>query len=342
MAQQRLAANKRYASRNSDPAHRTGPAQALLHRDMARCGICHAAMDTRPRDHRYDPQEGARLFRYRCSTHRRNKSACAGVGWTAQAEVVDRAVWAALVDTLRQPDLIARLARFSQDNDQANAGEGTSGVTVVTPVARAKALQHKLADAEQELQNLTLRSAAIPAGNPAAVGFDLAISAKGAEVLSLREDCARAEAEARKYRKVEQAIGEWEDYLQLWRDNLTLFSTRSYPAASRRALLEALGAEVLIQPRRADGNGQGHGPLAVLRLHLKALDRRSVGIAPPTGEAEPPVEVPVLPLPAQPWRQGMLPPLPAARVPGGIYDAEAEAEEEVGGNSAVIAPHSSR
>lgn len=296
--QVRLAANQQYAARNSSPAFRVGAEQALLYRGMARCSRCGGPMEVKGF---LDGSDGPRRYEYRCTRSARNIATCPGVGWKVRAEHLDRAVWAALVDVLRAPDVLTRLARRSQTRDEAVA----SGIALVTPLDTYRAQQKKLAAKEQELQNLTLRSAAFPPGDPALQGYNLAIAALGSEVEALRGDCEQARRDAAKYERVEAAIGEWEDYLQMWRDTTAMFTTPSFSAASKRRWLEALGAKVMVQPQGVDG------PLAVLRLHLTALDLGAVAPAVGTADAAPTLAVPVVALPAEP-RRGTAPALPKA------------------------------
>ena len=213
--QQRLAANQQYAARHTSPEHRIGPEQALLFRGMARCAVCHGPMEVKSELR----PDGGRGYHYRCTRNCRNMHVCPGVGWKVHAEDFDRAVWAALVATLRSPDILTRLARRSQARDQALA----DGVAVITPIETHRAAQKKLADKERELDNFTARTANIAPGDPALLGYELRMRALGAEVLTLRDDVERAKRQAVKFERVEAAVAEWEDYLQLWRDNADLF-----------------------------------------------------------------------------------------------------------------------
>lgn len=307
-AQARLIANQQYAARRAGPTHRVGPEQALLFRGMARCAVCGGPMAVASIALSYNKRGG---YRYRCTRHARNMGTCPGVGWVAHAADLDRAVWAALVATLRQPDVLTRLARRSQAHDEAEAQQ----ITVVTPLEMHRALQQKLAERERALGTLTARMENPALDAETVLGYEMRMRTVGAEVMTLRADTERAAREAAKYQRVEAAIGEWEDYLQLWRDNADLFSLRSYAPANKRALLEALGARVIVQPQGAEG------PWAVLQLHLTALEGRAVATLP-----EAALEVPVIPVPqpAEPWREGVMPPVPTAHVAGGIYDDEME------------------
>lgn len=345
--QQRLAANKQYSDRNTSPDHRIGAEQALLFRGMARCSVCGGPMEVKSAlSASADPSGvGTRVYHYRCTNNARNKGVCPGVGWKVHASDFDRAVWAALVAVLRSPDILARLARRSLAHDQALA----DGVTLVTPLDTYRALQKKLAAKEADLQNLVLRNAAIPAGDPALVGYDLAIGALGAEVATLRADVTRAKRDAARYERVEAVIGAWSDYLDMANDVTSMMATRSYSAANKRTWLEALGAKVIVQSQGADG------PLAVLQLHLTALDSGSL-FGPPAALAVsaampddvPTLDVPVVALPAEPWRQGPPPHLPLATAilnhkaarDGG--DSNSDSVAETGESSGVIGNSSCR
>jgi hypothetical protein len=246
--QRRLSNNKVYSKRNR--ANTYGTAEGLLHTGMARCGRCGGRMQVKPLSHDRDLPDGTRVFRYECRAGRKNFPKCAGM--SCLTEPLDRAVQLALVNALRDPETIARLARLarrSQDKDRARA----PGITVVTPLVEHEALTEALGAKEQELTRLVERSATLADDDPALVGYKITITKVGAEVQAKREEVERARCKAEKYKKVEQVIGEWTQYLTMWSDNLDKLGDPyhlSHPStrAAYRRWLEMLGARVTVHP----------------------------------------------------------------------------------------------
>ena len=290
--QARLASNKLYSARSRN--RRIDARQALLHTGMGRCGLCGGPMEARPCDHSWDWPDGTRVYQYQCHASRKNHPSCKGVYRMVAA--LDRAVQSALVALLRDPDTLRRLAKRSQDRDRAMA----EGVALITPSDSAADLKKRLVDKEHALMNLTARSEALAPDDPAVLGYELQMRALGSEVQVLRGEYAQAEKNATHYEQVEQTIGEWEDYLELWQDNLEHFGSIYYLDApesreAHRRWLEMLGARVVVHPR-ADATL----PLATLQVHLTRLDH-AAKLLPST---EPPVEVPVVPVAPEPLRHG--------------------------------------
>lgn len=187
---------------------------------------------------------------------------CAGIGWQAAAGGIDHSVWMAFLGVLREPETLTRLARRSYESAHADGA-----VAVVMPVPEYAALQQKLAAKEAEPGNLTVRSAAFAPGNPALLGFDLAIASLGSDVAALRDECEQAKRKAAKYERVERLVGQWHEYLAMWEDNLDYLASSAFTPTQRRQWLETLGARVYVH-RREEGK-----PLATLTLHLTLLDR---------------------------------------------------------------------
>jgi len=290
--QARLANNKLYSARSR--SRRIDARQALLHTGMGRCGLCGGPMEARPCDHTWDWPDGTRVYQYQCHASRKNHPACKGVYRMVAA--LDRAVQSALVALLRDPDTLRRLAKRSQDRDRAEA----EGVALITPTDTAAELKRRLEDKERALVNLAARSEALAPDDPAVLGYELHMRALGSEVQVLRGEYAQAEKNATHYEQIEQVIGEWEDYLELWQDNLEHLGSIYYLDApecreAHRRWLEMLGARVVVHPR-ADATL----PLATLQVHLTRLDHAAKPL-PPT---EPPVEVPVVPVAPEPLRHG--------------------------------------
>lgn len=293
--QTRLANNKLYSARNRQ--HPAGPEQGLLFGGMARCGLCGGPMSVIARPASLPRPDGSRAYRYTCSRSHHNFARCQGIHRLTHG--LDEAVWQALLGVLRAPDTLAKLAARSEAQDRAARGE--DGVALVTPIDELATLEAHLASKENDLRALTLRSAAVPVGDPASVGYDLAISALGAEVTMLRAECGRARHKVQRYERVEQAVGEWRDYLAMWDDNARYMAWPKFKPAHRRQWLEALGARVIVHP------GDTDGPIATLQLKLSLLDLGSV----PRPQEEGEVDVFVAPAP--------LPPMPSMRTlpPGG-------------------------
>jgi hypothetical protein len=148
--------------------------------------------------------------------------------------------------------------------------------SVRTPVGTYAAKKKELAEKVLAVTNLTERSATLPAGDAAVIGYELTIRRLGSEIETLRVDCDNARRAAEKHERVEQSVGEWKDCLATAQDNVELLgdlNTLSRPEirAMHRRWLEALGARVIVQPIGSDQD------LATLQLHLNQLDLDTVG-----------------------------------------------------------------
>lgn len=296
--QVRLANNKLYATRRRK--HVVGYDLALLQRGMVRCGatrpdgtICNAPMDAHIRSHQFDKPDATRTYQYICRASKRTFPDCKGLARNADA--LDRAVQLTFVDLLRQPDVILRLARRSQAHDLA----AVEGIKLTTPVDTYAAKKKELAEKELAVTNLTERSATLPAGDAAVIGYELTICRLGSEIETLRVVCDNARRAAEKYERVEQSVGEWKDYLATAQDNVELLgdlNTLSRPEirAMHRRWQEALGARVIVHPI---GSELG---LATLQLHLNQLDLSTAR----TRNDEVPLAVQELPVAPEPVRHG--------------------------------------
>jgi len=293
-----LTKHKEYSERNRK--NKIGTELALLHTGMARCGQpgCGGPMQARPRSHENDDAEGNRQYGYECYASRKNHPNCKGV--YCLTEPLDRAVQLALYNVLSNPDIIAQLARRSQEEDQAEA----TGITVITPVDEYTALKKDLDEMERDLAVLVRRSATIADDHPSKIGYDITIAVDSEKVKAKREEVEQAKRKADKYEQVERAIGQWTDYLNAEESNIDSLGdpyslSRPHVRQTHRWWLELLNAKVIVHPAATVRAG---GPLGTLRLHLTAIDPRGTLAA--SAAANGAVEVPVMPVAPEPLRHG--------------------------------------